>query len=42
MNFACTRHQAEQAVEGVRQSVLRQGEVFIPSPFRMLGAPSGE
>ena len=42
MNFACTRRQAEQEAEGVRQSVFRQGEVSIPSPFRMLSTSSGE
>ena len=41
VNLACTRRQAEQEVEGARESLLRQGEAFVPSPFRMLGGPSG-
>ena len=40
MSLSCIRRQADQQVEGACESVLRQGEVFTPYPFRMLDSPS--
>jgi len=41
-NLGYTRYQAQQEVEGVRESVLRQGDVAFPVSARVLRSPPVE
>jgi hypothetical protein len=41
-NFTPIRHQAEQEAEGIRESILRQGNTSAPSSSRALGDPEIE